>query len=170
MKKLSEQEIEDALEFWNSDIDFHALREQALEYQLLVQDHDTLTEDYEELYKKLEWYKDKHRKALRHAQYCGDQWEYYENHADQLAVIADALASDVLGRFDMEKIYKIEERDSEYNGVHKYRFYSLYNGTRGAWSYRKENAIKEGEIHQKIILSLHTHNQPFEPTNTGSLA
>jgi len=43
---------------------------------------------------RLEWFRDKHRKALRHAQYCGDQWEYYEDRAGQLAVIANALASE----------------------------------------------------------------------------
>jgi|GEM_PF-5242994 len=64
----------------------------------------------------------------------------------------------------MEKIYGIEESDNDYHGACKYRFYSLYNGTRGAWSYRKENAIKEGEIHQKIILSLHTHDKSLKPT------
>ncbi|HEB84053.1 MAG TPA: hypothetical protein ENI92_03530 [Bacteroidetes bacterium] len=49
--------------------------------------------DYQAISERLEWYKDKHRKALRHAQYCGDQWEYYEDRADRLAVIADTLAS-----------------------------------------------------------------------------
>ena len=50
-----------------------------------------------QLEEKLEWFRDKHRKALRHAQYCGDQWEYYEDRADSLAVIADALAAEMQG-------------------------------------------------------------------------
>jgi hypothetical protein len=41
---------------------------------------------------KLLWFRDKHRKALRHAQYCGDQWDAVEDRADRLAVVADALA------------------------------------------------------------------------------
>ena len=50
-----------------------------------------------------------------------------------------------------EKIYRIEE-STDYHGTW-YRFCSLYNGTRGTWA-TKENAIKEGELHQKIVLAL----------------
>jgi len=49
-----------------------------------------------------------------------------------------------------EKIYRIEE-STDYHGTW-YRFCSLYNGTRGTWA-TKENAIKEGELHQKIVLA-----------------
>jgi len=59
----------------------------------------------------------------------------------------------------MEKIYRIEESESDYFGSCRYRFYSLYNGARGAWHYKKEKAIKEGEAHQKIILSLYAHGE-----------
>lgn len=58
------------------------------------------------------------------------------------------------------KIYSIEKSDNDYYGACRYRFYSLYNGMRGAWRYRKEEANKDGEAHQKIILSLHAHNKP----------
>ncbi len=51
-----------------------------------------------------------------------------------------------------EKIYRVEEY-TDYHGP-RYRFCSLYNGTRGTWA-TKENAIKEGELHQKIVLALH---------------
>jgi len=54
----------------------------------------------------------------------------------------------------MEKIYRIEESGNAYFGSCQYRFYSLYNGARGAWYDEKEEAVKEGEAHQKIILSL----------------
>jgi len=62
-------------------------------YQSLAEVHAALIRDYRAVSERLEWFRDKHRKALRHAQYCGDQWEYYEDRADRLAVIADALAS-----------------------------------------------------------------------------
>jgi len=91
------------------------------------------------------------------AERCKDCIEYEKTQKDFVQKLSD-----------MEKIYGIEESDSDYHGACKYRFYSLYNGTRGAWSYRKENVIKEGEIHQKIILSLHTHNQSLEPTREPS--
>jgi len=58
-----------------------------------------------------------------------------------------------------QNIYGIEKSPSDYYGACQYRFYSLYNGTRGAWHYSKEEAIKNGETHQKTILLLHAGNQ-----------
>ncbi len=52
-----------------------------------------------------------------------------------------------------EKIYRIEEYADCHGPRYRYRFCSLYNGTRGTWT-TKENAIKEGEAHQKIVLAL----------------
>ena len=52
-----------------------------------------------------------------------------------------------------EKIYRIEEHADCHEPRYRYRFCSLYNGTRGTWG-TKENAIKEGELHQKIVLAL----------------
>ena len=51
-----------------------------------------------------------------------------------------------------EKIYRIETSTGAY--YPRYRFYSLYNGMRGVWSTKKEKAIEEGELHQKIVLAL----------------
>ncbi len=59
----------------------------------------------------------------------------------------------------MKKIYVIERSESDYFSSYRYRFYSLYNGARGAWHEDKEKAIQEGEAHQKIILSLHAHGE-----------
>lgn len=56
----------------------------------------------------------------------------------------------------MEKIYGIEQSPPDYYGTRKYRFYSLYNGMRGAWCYKREDAVKEGERHQKIVFALHS--------------
>jgi len=52
-----------------------------------------------------------------------------------------------------EKIYRIEEHADCHEPRYRYRFCSLYNGTRGTWG-TKENTIKEGELHQKIVLAL----------------
>jgi len=65
------------------------------EYQSLVESYNILVKDYQAINERLEWYKDKHRKALRHAKYCGDWWEYYEDRTDQLTIIADTLASHI---------------------------------------------------------------------------
>ena len=54
-----------------------------------------------------------------------------------------------------KKIYGIEKSKADYYGTHQFRFHSLYNGTRGSWSYKKENAITQGERHQEIVLMLH---------------
>ena len=54
------------------------------------------------------------------------------------------------------KIYGIEETErADYYGSHKYRFYSYFNGTRGAWTYKKEKAIQDGEHHAKLIKAVH---------------
>jgi len=52
-----------------------------------------------------------------------------------------------------EKIYRIEEHTDCHEPRYRYRFCSLYNGTRGTWA-TKENAIEEGDLHQKIVLAL----------------
>jgi len=62
----------------------------------------------------------------------------------------------------MEKIYCIEESEGNYFRSCRYRFYSLYNGARGAWHHKKEEAVKEGEAHQKTVLSLHAHGEEVE--------
>ena len=62
----------------------------------------------------------------------------------------------------MEKMYGIEERETDYYGSHRYRFYSLYNGTRGAWYHNKEKAIKDGEAHQRIIQTLYGMGEESE--------
>jgi len=61
----------------------------------------------------------------------------------------------------MEKIYRIEENGNAYFGSCQYRFYSLYNGARGAWYDDEKKAIEEGEAHQKIILSLYTRGMQY---------
>ena len=50
-----------------------------------------------------------------------------------------------------EKIYKIEKHEDYHT---RYRFLSLYNGMRGSWT-SWEDAVEEGELHQKIVLALH---------------
>ena len=56
---------------------------------------------------------------------------------------------------DDEKIFGIEKSGADFYGVFKYRFWSLYNGTRGAWTFNKNTAIEQGERHQKLIFILH---------------
>ena len=53
----------------------------------------------------------------------------------------------------MNKIFSLESRDT-YHGK-DYRFFSLFNGTRGAWCGTKENAIKEGKQHQNIVTTIY---------------
>lgn len=52
----------------------------------------------------------------------------------------------------IEPIYRIEEerRVDTYNPL-VYRFYSIYNGTRGTWQRDRAMAVKDGEQHQRII-------------------
>ena len=52
----------------------------------------------------------------------------------------------------MERMYGIEEKDT-YHGT-KLRYYSLYNGARGAWYFTRKEAVEEGERHQRIIEAL----------------
>lgn len=60
------------------------------------------------------------------------------------------------------KLYGIEKR---YVGVrcYEYRWYSKYNGARGAWCGTKDDAIEGGKEHSEIIVYLHGEN-----TNTES--
>lgn len=51
------------------------------------------------------------------------------------------------------KMYNLETFDDVCCSCTLYRFYSLYNGIRGAWT-TKEKAIEEGECHQKVVLAL----------------
>ena len=53
------------------------------------------------------------------------------------------------------KYYDIEKRGPNYYGLYQYRFYSLYNGTRGAWCHKKESAIDNGECHEQLIKTIH---------------
>ena len=52
------------------------------------------------------------------------------------------------------KFYVIEEVENYY-GDFKYRFISLFNGTRGIWHYKKDAAIAEGEAHERIIKTIY---------------
>ena len=52
------------------------------------------------------------------------------------------------------KIYGIESEyfsSASYPDLYKYRFYSLFNGTKGAYYTDKQKAIEEGNKHQLII-------------------
>lgn len=52
------------------------------------------------------------------------------------------------------KIYGIESRltsNTHYHDRTQYRFYSRYNDARGGWMDLRQNAILEGELHQKLI-------------------
>jgi len=53
---------------------------------------------------------------------------------------------------NLNKYYSIESQWTYYGS--EYRFYSLYNGARGAWTSCIEKAKDLGELHAKIILSL----------------
>jgi len=50
------------------------------------------------------------------------------------------------------QFYDIESKRED--GYSYYRYYSLYNGSRGSWFRNNEYAIKEGKKHQQIILML----------------
>ena len=49
------------------------------------------------------------------------------------------------------KLYGIEESEANHYGSCRYRFHSLFNGTRGAWMYSEEKAREQGKKHQEII-------------------
>ena len=49
-------------------------------------------------------------------------------------------------------IYGIEYRSTYWGS--EYRYYSKYNGARGAWHCHKKDAISEGKEHAKIVESL----------------
>lgn len=51
------------------------------------------------------------------------------------------------------KLYSIEVNTT--SRPRAYRFSSLYNGTRGNFHFSEENAIKDGEDHQKILCALY---------------
>lgn len=59
-----------------------------------------------------------------------------------------------------KKFYGIEKR-STYYGT-EYRFYSFYNGMRGAWCGSLKSAKAGGEKHQGIIWRLHGHSLEAE--------
>ncbi len=65
------------------------------------------------------------------------------------------------------KLYEIEKGNADYYGAVQYRFFSLYNGTRGAWYYKKEVAEKQGQKHQEIIEKLHLH--PLYCVSSGEI-
>ena len=50
--------------------------------------------------------------------------------------------------------FGIENKGPNYYGNYQYRFYSLFNDARGAWSYDKKEAINDGKIHQELITKL----------------
>jgi hypothetical protein len=60
-----------------------------------------------------------------------------------------------------KQFYKIEFEDTHYGS--KYRFVSLFNGTRGTWCPYKHEAIEQGEAHKVVILFL--HNKKIENKN-----
>ena len=59
--------------------------------------------------------------------------------------------------YSFEDYCGIEEK-YDYWGTH-YRYYSKYNGARGAWHYDKDKAREDGEVHIKIIRNLERTNR-----------
>lgn len=49
------------------------------------------------------------------------------------------------------KLYAVEVTDDT---AKMYRFVSLLDGTRGTYNYKKEEAIAQGEAHQKILCAI----------------
>ena len=62
------------------------------------------------------------------------------------------------------KLYSIEITGEKYKS---YRFVSLYNGTRGTFCFDKDEAIMQGEDHQKIILAIHPELKSIVKENNG---
>lgn len=50
-----------------------------------------------------------------------------------------------------DKMYAIEKKGPDYYGAYEYRFYSLFNGARGGWFFKKEDAVREAERHEEIL-------------------
>ena len=51
------------------------------------------------------------------------------------------------------KLYKIEKAEEYHYEKHEaYRFRSLFNGCVGMWHSNIEEAMKEGEIHQRLLM------------------
>jgi len=51
------------------------------------------------------------------------------------------------------KLYLIEKQNA-YRGF-KFRFVSLVNGTRGPWNYTLEDAVADGEAHERIMRAIY---------------
>ncbi len=64
------------------------------------------------------------------------------------------------------KIYEIETNSPDYYGDMRYRFVSLYNGTRGTWFHETKKAEQQGERHQQIIEKFHMPIFTMTPNET----
>lgn len=57
------------------------------------------------------------------------------------------------------------------NGYRKFRWFSKYNGARGPWCWKREEAEAGGNEHHKIILALHGKEEidnSAQQTNGGA--
>lgn len=60
-----------------------------------------------------------------------------------------------MGKGDEIKLYMIEtEHGTGHFSRPMYRYHSRYNSSRSPWCFSREEAIAQGEAHQKIILAL----------------
>ena len=55
------------------------------------------------------------------------------------------------------KFYGIESKRGYYG--EEFRWYSLFNGARGAWTCEKEKVEKRGQDHKKVLMFIHNINQ-----------
>ena len=49
--------------------------------------------------------------------------------------------------------YNIEKRSNYYGDI-EYRFVSIYNSCKGTWTFKREEAINDGERHQNILCNI----------------
>jgi len=50
------------------------------------------------------------------------------------------------------KYYGLESRVTGHRYSDEWRYYSLYNGARGAWHWSQELAIEDGEAHKALVI------------------
>ena len=71
------------------------------------------------------------------------------------------------------KYYKLEQRfcSEDLGLTHgaEWRYYSLYNGARGAWHHEKEYAIEEGEAHKALIIAILVRGKITSPQQLAKL-
>jgi len=60
------------------------------------------------------------------------------------------------------KYYGLESRNTGHQYNEEWRYYSFYNGARGAWRYNDKLACKDGEAHKALIIALHTRGGEAE--------